>query len=227
MKTEIIELVITGDELQLMVSGLIQVQESLLKQRLEDSGAGDNALGNLIERYSYLINKLENKTKKEQYKPNEKPEDPARKEKIITTPPPVKKYHARGLADIRLLLVDDNPDFTKPMADLLKEMGIGKVDHTHNGALAMTMIRKSGLPYNLVICDWNMPKKDGLEVLAEIRHDPGLHDLPFILISGVKGGNKVRKALNLGVNDYLVKPISPEEILSKIKSIFDISEAIA
>jgi len=78
-----------------------------------------------------------------------------------------------------------------------------------------------------VICDWRMPKKDGIEVLREVRADPLWNSLAFILISGIKGGEKVRAAIELGVNDFLVKPVCPEDLLSKIKMTFGLENIAA
>lgn len=209
MYSDLIKPTLTGKEVQVILETLIHRQELLMRLKMNEPESGDK-YSKSIEQLSYIINKLERAVSKKPVSVNKQAHTK------------IKSYE-----QVRLLIVDDNPDFTKPMADIFEDMGFSKVDHTHNGETALTMIRQADPPYSLVICDWKMPKKDGVEVLREIREDPKWKSLPFILISGVKGGEKVRTALELGVNEYMVKPIYPETIMKKIEETLGLNEDAA
>ena len=76
------------------------------------------------------------------------------------------------------------------------------------------------LPY-IILLDWNLPKKDGSEVLREIKENNNLKNIPVIVLTTSNAEKNIPEAYNLRANAYLVKPIDFEEFMKVIKSIED------
>lgn len=86
-----------------------------------------------------------------------------------------------------------------------------------DGVEAIAAIEKEPL-FDLILLDLLMPKKDGFEVLKEVRGNPELKNLPIIVLSNLGGDDDIKKALALGANDYFVKTQHPmSEIVEKAK----------
>ena len=85
-----------------------------------------------------------------------------------------------------------------------------------DGEETMEAVEKSKV--DLMLLDLLMPKKDGFEVIKEVRSNPELKDLPIIVLSNLGGDEDIKKALALGANDYYVKTQHPmSEIVEKAK----------
>jgi two-component system, chemotaxis family, chemotaxis protein CheY len=78
---------------------------------------------------------------------------------------------------------------------------------------------ESGAPIDLVLCDWNMPQFSGLDLLEIIRNTPDTRDLPFIMITAESERDRVVDALKAGANDYIVKPLTPDVVLRKLRNL--------
>jgi chemotaxis family two-component system response regulator Rcp1 len=128
---------------------------------------------------------------------------------------------------INILLVEDNPGD----ADLAREaLESSKMNNNlqvvNDGEKAMAFLRKEG-PYSaaprpdLILLDLNLPKKDGRQVLAEIKSDEGLKRIPVVILTTSRAEEDVLKTYNLHANCYITKPIDLNQFLHVVRSIED------
>lgn len=114
----------------------------------------------------------------------------------------------------KILIIDDDLDLGILLASFLKKAGFDS-DRTIDPSKALRMIKETS--YALVLCDFRLPGKDGLEMLREIgAMRPGL---PVIIITGYSEVRIAVKAMQLGAADYVTKPIIPDELLSRIEQV--------
>lgn len=93
-----------------------------------------------------------------------------------------------------------------------------KTDTAINGADAKRKIELS--PYDLILCDWEMPDIKGNELLIWLREHPIFHKTPFIMVTARSDKDCIMEAIKLGVDDYIVKPLSIDMLSRKIKALF-------
>jgi adenylate cyclase len=112
------------------------------------------------------------------------------------------------MADLpgRVLVVDDNKVNRLLLVRTLELQG-HHVESAENGRLALTRLNNDD--FDLVLLDIEMPEVDGFEVLAELKHDRALRDIPVIVTSSLEGLDNVVRCLELGAEDYLAKPVNP------------------
>jgi chemotaxis family two-component system response regulator Rcp1 len=126
---------------------------------------------------------------------------------------------------IDILLVEDNPGDVRLTREALLD---GKVwnnfHHTPDGAEALAFLRKQGVYAtvprpDLILLDLNLPRKDGREVLAEIKEDPDLRTIPVVVLTTSKAEEDVLRSYGLHANCYIVKPIDLEQFLTVVQAI--------
>jgi CheY-like chemotaxis protein len=133
----------------------------------------------------------------------------------------------RLVRPIEILLVEDNPGD----ADLAREALEGSKFHNilnvvDDGEKAMAYLRRDGLYTevsrpDLILLDLNIPKKDGRQVLAEIKEDDNLKRIPVVILTTSRAEEDVMKSYNLHCNCYITKPIDLNQFLSVVRSIED------
>lgn len=115
---------------------------------------------------------------------------------------------------MRILIVEDEPDIRRLLRDYLENEGF-TVDETNNGTRALDMVKQND--YDLLILDIMIPELDGWSVCQKIRKQS---NVPIIMVTA-KGAESDRiMGLELGADDYLVKPFSPKELIARIKALF-------
>ncbi|HTF81025.1 MAG TPA: ATP-binding protein [Cytophagales bacterium] len=119
----------------------------------------------------------------------------------------------------RILLVDDNADMLKYMNRILGTHWA--VDTARDGLEALNII-KSAIP-DIIVCDVMMPNMNGFELIAELRKDPKTTHVPVILLSARAGEEAIVEGLEKGANDYLIKPFSARELVSRVKTHLEIT----
>jgi chemotaxis family two-component system response regulator Rcp1 len=126
---------------------------------------------------------------------------------------------------IEILLVEDNPGDVRLTREALRE---GKVLNNLNvvtdGQEAVEFLRREGeygdVPRpDLILLDLNLPKKDGREVLAEIKADESLRRIPIVVLTTSQAEKDVIQTYNLGVNCYITKPVDLDQFIYVVKSI--------
>ena len=128
---------------------------------------------------------------------------------------------------IDILLVEDNPGDVRLTVEALKEGKVNNKLHVANdGMEAMAFLHRQGkysdAPHpDLILLDLNLPKKDGHEVLAEIKKDSMLKHIPVVVLTGSTAGEDILKTYNLHANCYITKPIDLEQFIMVVKSIKD------
>jgi len=126
---------------------------------------------------------------------------------------------------IEILLVEDNAGDTRLAVEALKESKIRNILHcVADGVEAMDFLHKkgkySGEPRpDLIILDLNLPKKDGREVLAEIKSDSELKRIPVVILTISKAEEDILKTYNLHANCFITKPLDLNQFSTVIKSI--------
>ena len=115
----------------------------------------------------------------------------------------------------RILVIDDDASFCQVINRFLSKQGY-EVVLVSDGKAGVELAAER-LP-DLIVCDLNMPGMDGYEVLAALRRDPKLADIPLIFLTGESQPSQVRQGMNLGADDYLTKPVNPDDFLGAIKA---------
>jgi CheY-like chemotaxis protein len=126
---------------------------------------------------------------------------------------------------IDILLVEDNPGDARLAVEALKESKIHNTLHVvMDGEEASDFLFRKGKHANsnhpdLILLDLNLPKKDGRELLAEIKNDPVLKRIPVVILTTSKAEEDIVKTYNLHANCYITKPLDLEQFMKVIKSI--------
>jgi CheY-like chemotaxis protein len=128
---------------------------------------------------------------------------------------------------IEILLVEDNPGDARLAKEALKESKLSNtLHHVEDGVEAMAFLRKQGkyekkpVP-DLIILDLNLPKKDGREVLSEIKDDDTLKRIPVVILTISKAEEDILKTYNLHANCYVTKPLDLNQFMKVVHSIED------
>ncbi len=133
----------------------------------------------------------------------------------------------RGGRPVEILLVEDNPDDVVLTEEALK---IGKVwnnlSAVKDGVEAMDFLRRRGeyaaAPHpDLILLDLNLPRKDGREVLAEIKQDEQLKHIPVVVLTTSQAEEDIVKSYQLHANCYVTKPVDLDEFIKIVQSIED------
>ncbi len=117
---------------------------------------------------------------------------------------------------MKVLIVDDDLLIGSLLQALLSSVGIQQIDVAQDGLKAITMLYDANPVYDLVLCDWNMPIKNGLDVHNAMRAAERYIDTCFMLVTAVTEAKQIRAAIDEGVDDYVVKPIEEHKIIAKI-----------
>ena len=114
---------------------------------------------------------------------------------------------------MRVLVADDSGVMRKIIIRALNSMGVHDIIEAADGQIAVDKYPRSGA--DLVLTDWNMPGKTGLEVIQAIRAAGST--VPIIMITTESEKRRVMEAIAAGVTDYLVKPFEPDALREKIE----------
>ena len=116
----------------------------------------------------------------------------------------------------KILVVDDEPNIVQSLAFVFNREGFD-VATAGDGGQAMSMIRDSK-PHPLIL-DIMMPNKNGYEVCQEIKSDPELKDIQVLMLSSISNENSRRHAMSQGADDYINKPFSPMQVVTRVKEL--------
>ncbi len=124
------------------------------------------------------------------------------------------------LSDLTILAVDDSSQARKLLRATLTDLGVNQVYMAKDGKEALDFLSECENMINVIICDWNMPRVTGLEILRQVRTvDP---DIPFLMVTGLADHESVRIAKADGVTGYLAKPYTPNDLKKKLNQILRI-----
>jgi two-component system, chemotaxis family, response regulator Rcp1 len=128
---------------------------------------------------------------------------------------------------IEILLVEDSEGDARLAREALRESKIlNNVHHVPDGVEAMDFLNQKGKYINvprpdIILLDLNLPRKDGREVLAEIKNDPDLKRIPVVVLTISNDEQDILKTYNLHVNCFITKPIDLIQFLKVVHSIED------
>jgi CheY-like chemotaxis protein len=128
---------------------------------------------------------------------------------------------------VDILLVEDNEGDARLAKEALKESKVlNRVFHVIDGVEAMAFLRKESkyadVPRpHLILLDLNLPRKDGREVLSEIKNDENLKRIPVVVLTISNDEQDIFKTYNLHVNCFITKPIDFDQFLKVVRSIED------
>jgi len=124
-------------------------------------------------------------------------------------------------------LVDDNPaDIDLTSEVLAKSRCHFRVSAVNDGAEAICFLRREGkyaeaCSPDLIVLDLNLPRKDGREVLSEVKSDPALAKIPVVIFTTSQAGSDVNRSYELGANCYLRKPGNLPDFVAVVQSMAD------
>lgn len=119
--------------------------------------------------------------------------------------------------NLKILIVDDQQSMRGLLRYGLQQLGIRQVTEAKDGGEALQALLTT--KFDLVISDWNMDGMDGLTLLKTIRANAMIKKTPFIMSTGQKDQEKVREAIQAGVNNYIVKPFNVETLKKKMEAV--------
>ena len=126
---------------------------------------------------------------------------------------------------VEILLVDDNPGDARLATEALKDGEVESRLHTaKDGVEAIDFLRRKGGYFDaprpdLILLDLNMPRMNGRQVLAEIKEDPALKDIPVVILTGSRELDDIVKSYDLHANCYVTKPTDFEQFIGMMRSI--------
>lgn len=118
-----------------------------------------------------------------------------------------------------VLVIDDDPDTREYLSALVNQLANVSVIEASDGIEGIKIL--AGHSIDLVLCDWNMPNMNGIEFLSQARDLPGHAQLPIVMITGESSRDRVMEALQSGITDYVMKPFSLDNLMTKLKALMD------
>jgi two-component system response regulator len=129
---------------------------------------------------------------------------------------------------IRIVVADDDADDRMMIKDAFEESRLGNpVDFVEDGVQLMEYLTREGeykslanQPYpGFILLDLNMPRKDGRAALKEIKESPVLHRIPIVILTTSKAEEDIVRTYNLGVNSFICKPVSFDNLVEIVKTV--------
>lgn len=118
---------------------------------------------------------------------------------------------------MRFLVVDDSPTMRRIVCNALKEIGYSDMSEAGDGAEALSALNDQ--PADFLITDWNMPNMNGLELTKAVRGHDQFGEMPILMITTRGMKEDVVAAMQARVNNYVVKPFTPDVLREKIDMI--------
>jgi CheY-like chemotaxis protein len=134
---------------------------------------------------------------------------------------------SQGGRPIQILMVEDNPDDIELTVEALKDARVGNIlSVVKDGEEALSYLHCRGkyqqaVRPDLILLDLNMPKKNGRDVLREIKNDPHLKRIPVVVLTTSQAEEDILHTYNLHANCYITKPVDFNQFLKVVRSIED------
>jgi two-component system, chemotaxis family, chemotaxis protein CheY len=119
--------------------------------------------------------------------------------------------------NITILIVDDFASMRRIVKGTLKSIGFNNFIEAEDGVMALRTLEKEKI--DLIISDWIMPNMNGLDFLKSVKGNEKYKNIPFIMVTAEGLKDNVLKAINAGVNNYVVKPFTPDVLHDKIQKV--------
>lgn len=125
--------------------------------------------------------------------------------------------------ELKILIVDDFVTARNFARKELTALGYENIDESPSVDEAISRIKSAhqkGQPYQIILCDWQMPEKSGLELLSFVKADPDLKNTPFMMVTSESETDAIVQAISLGASDYLTKPFIRDNLKKKLTRVF-------
>lgn len=119
---------------------------------------------------------------------------------------------------MKLVVVDDSSTMRRIIKNTLARLGYKEVFEGEDGLKGWEVL-DANPDTGMLITDWNMPEMNGLELVKKVRADSRFVDLPIIMVTTEGGKAEVITALKAGVNNYIVKPFTPQVLKEKLGAV--------
>ncbi len=129
----------------------------------------------------------------------------------------------KSLTQLCVLVVDDQSESRALLRNILSDIGINQIYEAQDGKTGLAFLDSSFDLIDVIMCDWNMPQMNGIDLLRQIRSTGA--NTPFMMITGRSDKTSVVEAKSLGVNVYVRKPYSPTQIEAKLRAVVQRMEA--
>jgi len=116
---------------------------------------------------------------------------------------------------LKILVVDDSSTMRRIIINTLSRIGYTNVVEAEHGKAGLEKLAQGGV--EMIVTDWNMPEMDGLEFVKVVREGDG--SIPILMVTTNAAKEDIVSALQAGVNNYVVKPFTPETLKEKIESL--------
>lgn len=123
---------------------------------------------------------------------------------------------------MRILIVDDSSTMRRIIKNTLQRLGYNDLLEAEHGVEAIAKMKEASI--DVLITDWNMPEMNGLELVKHVRAQQQYTDMPIIMVTTEGGKAEVITALKAGVNNYIVKPFTPDVLKSKLEAVLGINQ---
>ena len=124
---------------------------------------------------------------------------------------------------MKLLVVDDSSTMRRIIKNTLQRLGYEDILEAEHGVEAwQIMDTTEGI--QVLITDWNMPEMNGLDLVKKVRADERYTSIPIIMVTTEGGKAEVITALKAGVNNYIVKPFTPQVLKEKLEVVLGVNE---
>lgn len=117
---------------------------------------------------------------------------------------------------LRVLVLDDLPTIRLIVSGILEDNGISHIYQSGTAEMAMKILQSDNV--DLILADWNLPGKSGIEFLRWIRVHREMKNIPFIMMTSNNDPRQVALAKKIGATGYLVKPFGPKDLMEMIES---------
>ena len=119
---------------------------------------------------------------------------------------------------MKLLVVDDSSTMRRIIKNTLVRLGHKDVLEAEHGLEAWSLLCAND-DIDVLVTDWNMPEMNGLELVKKVRAEKKYEDMPIIMVTTEGGKAEVITALKAGVNNYIVKPFTPQVLKEKLEDV--------
>ncbi len=128
---------------------------------------------------------------------------------------------------IEILMAEDNPGDVRLTREALRDAKLhNNLTVVPDGVEALAYLRREGkyaraVRPDMILLDWNMPRKSGREVLEEVKADPALRRIPVVVLTSSQADEDIVKAYELHANCYVTKPVGLDQFIAAVQSIQD------
>ncbi len=122
-----------------------------------------------------------------------------------------------AVSALRVMIVDDDEEMRKLMRRTLERMGFTQIYTAKDGSEGLDLAR-SQHP-DLIVSDYDMPERHGLQFLKAVRDDPAMASIAFVMLSGVANDAVTQKARELGVNSIITKPFFADDLKQRLGAV--------